>query len=39
MSMPVYKFLKHPLIRRYGTEFYNDITKIAKLLDEEKKAI
>ena len=39
MSLPVYKFLKHPLIRRYGTEFYNDITKIAKLLDEEKKAI
>lgn len=36
MSMPVYKFLKNPLVRRYGEEFYNDITKVAKLLEKEK---
>ena len=39
MSMPVYQFLKTPLIRRYGTSFYNEVTKIAELLNKEKNII
>ena len=32
MQMPVYKFLKEPLIRKYGTEFYNELEEVQKAL-------
>ena len=32
MQMPVYKFLKEPLIRKYGTEFYNELEEVKKAL-------
>jgi Protein of unknown function (DUF3109) len=30
LQVPVYEFLKEPLIRKYGEEFYNILDKIAK---------
>ena len=32
MQMPVYKFLKDPLIRKYGAEFYNELEEVQKAL-------
>lgn len=29
-KVPVYKFLKEPLVRAYGVEWYNELTQIAK---------
>jgi len=39
LKMPVYKFLKEPLIRKYGEGFYERLDKIAqkKMKDKEKK--
>ena len=31
-QQPVYKFLKDPLIRKYGTEFYNELEEVKKAL-------
>lgn len=30
LKVPVYRFLKEPLIRKYGEEFYNTLDQIAK---------
>ncbi len=30
LQVPVYQFLKEPLIRKYGDEFYNILDKVAK---------
>jgi hypothetical protein len=29
LKVPVYKFLKEPIIRKYGEEFYNALDKAA----------
>ena len=31
LNVPVYKFLKEPLIRKYGTEWFKELEKSAKL--------
>ncbi|MFT4971454.1 MAG: Fe-S-cluster containining protein [Saprospiraceae bacterium] len=36
-QVPVYKFLKEPIERKYGEEFYKELDIIATLLAEEKK--
>ena len=36
LKVPVYKFLKEPVIRAYGEEFYAELEKIDKHLKEEK---
>jgi hypothetical protein len=30
--MPVYKFLKEPIIRKYGVDFYNELEEVEKAL-------
>lgn len=32
LDMPVYKFLKEPLIRRFGTEWYEELEQLADML-------
>ena len=32
LQMPVYKFLKDPLIRRFGKEWYDELDAVAKEL-------
>ena len=32
LEMPVYAFLKEPLIRKYGADWYNELLEAAKLL-------
>ena len=32
LEVPVYAFLKEPLIRKYGADWYNDLLEAAKLL-------
>ena len=34
LDVPVYKFLKEPLIRAFGSEFFNELTIVAKELDK-----
>ena len=34
LDLPVYKFLKDPLVRRFGQEWYNELVTIAKELDK-----
>lgn len=36
-KMPVYKFLKEPLIRKYGEDWYKELEAIASALDDEKR--
>ena len=36
MQVPVYKFLKFPLIRKYGKKFYLELKKIAKAISSEE---
>jgi hypothetical protein len=36
ISLPVYKFLKEPIIRAYGEEFYVQMEEAAKLLELQK---
>jgi hypothetical protein len=36
LDVPVYKFLKEPLIRKYGKEWYKQLEKSAKLAEETK---
>ncbi len=38
LKVPVYEFLKEPLIRKYGEEFYNVLVKIANEFFERKMA-
>jgi len=35
LGVPVYKFLKEALIRKYGKEWYNELEEIAEALKEE----
>lgn len=36
LEVPVYEFLKEPLVRRFGKEFYNALDKAAKMHNGEK---
>lgn len=38
LQVPVYKFLKEPLIRKYGKKWYSALEKAAQLLEESKSA-
>jgi Protein of unknown function (DUF3109) len=38
LEVPTYEFLKEPLIRKYGEEFYNALDKVAKLRNEKNKS-
>ena len=33
LSLPVYRFLKEPLIRRFGEAWYNELCEVANLFD------
>jgi len=35
VGLPIFKFLKEPLIRKYGEEFYDHLEEVDKLLKEE----
>ncbi|NLZ94708.1 MAG: DUF3109 family protein [Bacteroidales bacterium] len=35
-GVELYKFLKEPLIRRFGKEWYNELCEAVKLIEEEK---
>lgn len=37
LQMPVYKFLKQPIIRKYGEGFYNEMTAVFEALDQAGK--
>ncbi len=39
LQVPVYEFLKEPLIRKFGSEFYNALAHVAKLKEEKKAKI
>jgi len=32
MQMPVFKFLKEAIIRKYGVDFYNELEDVEKAL-------
>ena len=36
LQVPVYEFLKEPLVRKFGKDFYNALDKVAKLQAENK---
>ena len=36
-GVELYKFLKEPLIRRFGKEWYDELCEATKLIEEEKK--
>lgn len=36
LNIPVYKFLKAPIIRGFGEEFFNELVEAEKLLSNEK---
>lgn len=36
LQVPIYKFLREPLIRRYGQRFYDELEAAAKAMEEEK---
>lgn len=36
IGLPVYKFLKDPIVRAYGKDFYEQLETAAKLLEESK---
>jgi hypothetical protein len=35
LSVPVYRFLKDPLIRKYGEDWYSDLVEVAALVEKE----
>jgi hypothetical protein len=37
LKVPVYQFLKEPLIRKFGQEFYDALEAVAKKLEDDKK--
>ena len=39
LEVPTYEFLKEPLIRKYGKDFYNALDKVVKLQTRAKEAI
>lgn len=36
-GLPLFRFLKEPLIRKFGEEWYNEVCQAADMLDAEKK--
>lgn len=38
LEVPVYEFLKEPLVRKYGNDFYNALVKTAEMQRASKKA-
>lgn len=36
INLPVYKFLKDPIIRAFGVEFYQQLEEAARLLEQQK---
>lgn len=36
LKVPVYKFLKEPLIRKYGSEFYDKVEIAADLIEKNR---
>lgn len=36
-GVPLYRFLKEPLVRRFGQSWYDEVCEAARLLDEAKK--
>jgi hypothetical protein len=36
LEVPAYEFLKEPLIRKYGEEFYNALDKVIKMQAAKK---
>jgi hypothetical protein len=36
LKLPIYKFLKEPLVRKYGKEWYADLEKVVELYIENK---
>ena len=36
LGLPVYRFLKEPLIRRFGEDWYRELCDVAKLFDSRK---
>ena len=38
LEVPTYEFLKEPLIRKYGEEFYNALDKVAKMQADKKES-
>lgn len=37
MNLPVYKFLKAPLVRKYGEDWYKELEDVAEIVKEEFK--
>ena len=35
LNLPVYVFLKEPLIRRFGEDWYQELCEVAKLISEK----
>ena len=35
LQLPIYRFLKEPLIRRFGEEWYNELVEVAQMLLNE----
>jgi len=35
LNVPVYRFLKEPLIRKYGEDWYKDLVEVAALVEKE----
>jgi hypothetical protein len=35
LNIPVYRFLREPLIRRFGQEWYDELCEVAKALKEQ----
>ena len=35
LSVPVYRFLKDPLIRKFGDDWYSDLEEVAELVEKE----
>ncbi len=36
-SLPIYRFLREPLIRRFGKDWYKEVCEVAKLMQTQKK--
>jgi hypothetical protein len=36
-GLPIYRFLREPLIRRFGKDWYKEVCEVAKLMQTQKK--
>ena len=36
LDVPVYRFLKEPLIRKYGEDFFNELTEVDREIKAQK---